>query len=55
MASKGTVEETQRNSEIIKEIWSDVVEDLTGVNQITRKGKKKEKKSTLKQGSWAVK
>lgn len=33
MASKGTVEEAQRNSEIIKVIWPSVVKDLTGDNQ----------------------
>lgn len=46
LASKGIVDETQRNSEIIKVIWFDVVEDLTGSNK-----KKKKKKGMLKQGS----
>lgn len=43
LASKGIVDETQRNSEIIKVNWSDVVEDLTGSNK-----KKKKKKRYVK-------
>lgn len=40
LASKGIVDETQRNSEIIKVNWSDVVEDLTGSNKKEKKKKK---------------
>lgn len=47
MASKGRVEETQRNSEIIMVIWSDVAEDLTGINQKRRKKKKKYVKTRI--------